>query len=102
MSVNRYLESANRGDFQWQCIESTDGIGFGGVAVETVNLKGRTATITRYCENEFEVEVTLKHATLYDKEKTYEVLDYRSCRRSARNLAERLIRKDIEKDEVSQ
>ena len=98
--VERYLQNANRGEFQWQCVETTDGYGMGGVQVESVALKGREATITREDVNEFEVDVILKHPTEYKGQTTYEVIEYRASRKSARNLAEKLIKKDIEKDEV--
>jgi hypothetical protein len=98
--VEKYLQNADRGDFQWQCVETTDGYGMGGVKVEVVSLKGREATITREDSDEFEVDIMLKHPIDYQGENTYEVIDYRTSRKSARNLAERLIRKDIKKDEV--
>ena len=99
-SLEKYLKNAQRGEFHWQCDETTDGIGMGGVLVESVSLKGRTATITKEGNNEFEVDVILNHEIMYDGEKTYEVIDYRSNREYARRLAERLVRKDIEIDEV--
>ena len=90
MSVGAYLKAANRGEFQWECDETTDGIGMGGVLVESTSLKGRTATITREDANSFVVEVELEHEPNY-------VCDYRASRKSARILAERLIKQDIEK-----
>lgn len=97
-SIEKYLKNAQRGEFHWQCDETTDGIGMGGVLVESVSLKGRTATITKEGNNEFEVDIILNHETTYNGEKTYEIIDYRSSREYARRLAERLIRKDIEID----
>jgi protein subunit release factor B len=95
MSVNKYLESANRGDFQWECIETTDGIGFGGVRRESVNLKGRSAMITRCGYNEFEVEIELVNEPFYE-------FNIRSTRKLARVYAERFIEKDIRISEVEQ
>ncbi|HBJ1650416.1 TPA: hypothetical protein LA460_000320 [Clostridium botulinum] len=98
--IEKYLQNANRGEFKWQGVETTDGYGMGGVKVESVSLKGREATISKESSNEFEVNIILKYPTYYEKENTYEVIDYRASRRSARNLAERLIKKDIEKEKA--
>lgn len=92
MSVNKYLEGASRGEFQWECTETTDGIGVGGVKVEAVNLKGRSARITRCGYNEFEVEAELTHEPFYE-------FDIRSNRKLARILAERWINRDIAKED---
>lgn len=94
MSVEAYLKNADRGDFQWECIETTDGIGMGGVMIEATGLKGRGATITREDANQFFVEVDLKHGECYR-------CDYRSSRKYARILAERWIKQDILIDVVS-
>lgn len=88
MSVEAYLKAADRGEFQWECIETTDGIGMGGVLVESTSLKGRSASITREDANSFLVEVDLEHEPNY-------MCDYRSNRKYARILAERLIKQDI-------
>ena len=100
--VDTYIKNSKHGDFQWECVETTDGIGMGGVLIEEVNLKGRFASITRESDNEFEIEVTLNYPINYynDREKDYEITDYRASRKSARVFAERLIKKDIEKDEI--
>jgi len=101
-NVDTYIKNAKRGEFQWECAETTDGYGYGtGVQLEEVSLKGRSATITKESDNEFEVDVIIKHSINYynDKEKESEIIDYRSSRKLARILVERLINKDIEKDE---
>jgi len=98
--VEKYLRSTERGDFKWECIETIDGYVMYGVAVEGVTLKGREATITKESDNEFEVDVVLKNGIVYQGEFTYEVIEYRSSRLNARVFAERIIKQDIEKDEV--
>lgn len=95
MSIESYLEHADRGEFQWECIETTDGIGMGGVMVEATGLKGRGATITREDANQFFIEVDLKH-------EPYSKCDYRSSRKYARILAERWIKQDILIDVMSE
>lgn len=93
MSVTAYLNNAKRGEFEWECIETTDGIGMGGVMIEATGLEGRGATITREDASQFFVEVDLKC-------EPYHACDYRSSRKHARILAERLIRQDIAKEQL--
>jgi hypothetical protein len=103
MSASAYLKASKRDIFQWECEETTDGIGFGGVARESVSMNGCNAHITREKEDEFEIDVILNHPIMYDGEETYEVIDYRASRKSARMLAERLIKNDLKKDvEISE
>jgi hypothetical protein len=98
MSVGAYLKASKRDIFKWECEETTDGIGFGGVFVESVSINGSSASITKESEDDFEVDVLLKYPIIYDAEETYEVIDYRASRKSARMLAERLIKDDLKKD----
>jgi len=89
MSLQTYLKGCNRGEFQWECVESgTYGEG-NSVDNESVSLKGRTARITRGGRDSYEVEVdNLKYSPFYDCE-------FFGTRRSARNWAEKMIKKDI-------
>lgn len=87
--VDKYLESAKRGDFQYECVETTDSYGNGGCKIETVRYKDRYATITRLTSDEFECEIDLLHDPVY-------IVDYRSSRKNARNFVERIIKNDIE------
>lgn len=96
--LDKYLKNANREEFQWECAETTDGIGMGGVKIEEVNLLKRYASITKESENEFEIDVNLSYKTLYNGEYTWEIIEYRSNRNSAREFAERFICQDIIKD----
>lgn len=94
MSVTSYLEKAKHGDFQWECIEATDGYGMGGALIESTSLDGRSATVTREDTNQFLVEIDLKLEPYY-------VCEYRSSRKHARILAERLIRQNIAKEQLT-
>lgn len=102
MSVETYLKSSKRDIFQWECEETTDGYGMGGVQSESVHIEDYKykidGSITKESDNEFEVDVILNYPIVYDDENTYEVIDYRSNRKSARLLVERLIKNDLKKD----
>ena len=89
MNLQSYIKGCDRGEFQWECAESgTYGEG-NSVDIESVSLKGRTASITRGGRDNFEVEVdNLKYEPLYD-------VGFFGNRRSARNWAEKMIKKDI-------
>lgn len=100
MSAEAYIKASKRDIFQWQCDETTDGYGMGGVQSESVHVEGYkiNGSVTKEGEDEFEVDVILNHPIFYDGQDTYEVIDYRSNRKSARLLAERLIKEDLKKD----
>lgn len=89
MNLQAYLKGCNRGDFQWECVESgTYGDG-NSVDVECVSLKERLGSVTRCGVDSFEAEVdNLKSSPFYD-EKEF------TSRKSARLWVERMIRKDI-------
>jgi len=89
MNLQAYIKGCDRGEFQWECVESgTYGEG-NSIDVESVSLKGRTASVTRHGRDNFEVEVdSLKYVPLYD-------VGFFGTRRSARNWAEKMIKKDI-------
>ena len=90
MNLKTYLEGCNRGDFQWECVES-GGYGNGSVNVECVSLKGRQGKIKRCSRNCFEAEIDdLKDKPIYD-EKEF------TSRKAARLWVERMIKKDIER-----
>lgn len=86
MNIESYRKAADRGDFQWEAVEVDES----GVRVEECTYKGKgvSTKITRVDENEFEVEVdNLPHEPFY-------ILQTRSRRKTARELAERIIRND--------
>jgi len=95
MNLQAYINGCNRGEFQWECVESgTYGDG-NSVDIESVFLKGRTASITRGGRDNFEVEVdNLKYTPFYD-------CGFFGTRRSARNWAEKTIKKDIKMESTS-
>ena len=89
MNYDAYIKAANRGDFQWEVLESND---FGLVQEETCTYKGKSTCITVRMsgDKEFEVEADwLQNEPLY-------IVQYRKSRKSARELAERIIRNDRE------
>ncbi len=92
MNLKAYLKGCKRGEFTWGCVESgTYGEG-NSVDVEEVSLKGRTASIIRCGEYDFEAEVdNLNFEPFYD-EKEF------SSRLNARKWCERMIKKDIKKE----
>ena len=94
MNLQAYILGCDRGEFQWECLESgTYGDG-NSVDIESVNLKGRTARITRGGRDSFEVEVdNLKSNPHYDN-------GFFGTRHSARNWAERIIKKDIKQEAI--
>ena len=81
MSVKAYLKGADRGIFQWECIESST-----SVDLEEVIVNKNSGTIRRVSENEFIAEVDSKTNSFYE-EKIF------SNRLSARKWCERLISK---------
>lgn len=89
MNYDAYIKSANRGDFQWEVVEYNDD---GGVDVETCTYKGESidASITKISNNEYEVEIDW-----LSNEPSY-IVQTRSSRKFARELAERIIRNDKE------
>lgn len=91
MNLQAYIKGCNRGEFQWNCIESgTYGEG-NSVDVENVTLNDRWGTVTRNSSEEYSAEVDgLKNEPFYD-EKEF------SSRKSARKWVERLIVNDINK-----
>lgn len=92
MNLQAYLKGCNRGEFQWECIDS-GAYGEGSVDVEIVKLKGRNGKVKRCSKDCFEVEVDdLKFDPLYDENEF-------TSRKSARLWVERLIKKDIEKED---
>ena len=95
MNLQAYLKGCNRGDFQWECVESgTYGEG-DSVDVECVELKGRHGSIRRCGSDCFEAEVdNLETEPFYD-EKEF------TSRKSARLWVERIIKKDISKENIS-
>ena len=90
--VEKYLKSANRGNFQYSCIETTDSYGCGGCKVEEVTYEGRHAKITKYGLNEFECEIDLKNEPYY-------IIEIRANRSNARNFVEKIIMNDIKNNE---
>ena len=89
MNYDAYIKSANRGDFQWEVVEYND---YGGVDVETCTYKGESidAKITKINNSEYEVEVDwLLNEPSY-------IVQTRNSRKSARELAERIIINDRE------
>lgn len=98
-NIDEYLKNSKRDIFQWECVETTDGYGMGGVLVEqVVCIDGRSATITKEDDNEYEIDISLTHPIKYDNEDTYEIIETRSNRKSARNFAEKFIKQDLAKD----
>lgn len=89
MNLKAYLKGCNRGQFQWDCVESgTYGDG-NSVDVENVYLEGRCGSIKRLSNNEYEAEIdNLKNEPFYDFKEF-------ASRRSARNWVEKMINKDI-------
>ena len=88
-NLEKYLQGAKRGEFQWECVETTDGIGMGGVLREETHLEGCSASIFKESDNEFLVEVEVRN-------EPYMYEEYRASRKSARIFAERVIKQDIE------
>lgn len=88
-NLEKYLLGAKRGEFQWECVETTDGIGMGGVLREETHLEGCSASIFKESNNEYVVEVGVKNDPYFYEE-------YRASRKGARMFAERVIRQDIE------
>lgn len=89
MNYDAYIKAANRGDFQWEVTEYND---FGLVQAETCTYKGKDVGVSVRMgnDNDFEVEVDwLTHEPLY-------IIQYRKSRKYARELAERIIRNDLE------
>jgi len=89
MNLQAYLKGCDRGDFQWECVESgTYGDG-NSVDVENSSLEGRSASVTRHGNDSYEAEVDNLQSEPY-----YDMKEFTS-RRSARNWTEKMIRKDI-------
>lgn len=89
MNYDAYIKAANRGDFQWEVTECND---FGLVQEETCTYKGKCVGVSVRIgnDNDFEVEVDwLTNEPLY-------IIQYRKSRKSARELAERIVRNDRE------
>lgn len=87
-NLEKYLQCAKRGEFEWECIETTDGIGMGGVLREETRLEGRSASILKEHGDEFLVEIEVKN-------EPYIYEEYKASRKGARMFAERMIKQDI-------
>ena len=97
-NLDTYLKNSKRDIFEWKCVETTDGCGMGGVLVEETCIDGRTAKITKEDANEYEIDIQLKYLMIYQNEESYEIIENRSNRKSARNFAEKIIKQDLMKD----
>ena len=82
----RYLKSADRGDFQYEVLDADDSTG--KILSESCKYKGKYVGNIRNNGDNFEIEINELPIS-----KEY-FLDYRMSRRSARNLIERIIRND--------
>lgn len=82
----RYIKSANRGDFQYQVLEADDCTG--KIYYEECLYKGKAVGTINTASGEFEVNVdNLQHEPTF-------ICEFRSSRKAARELLERIIKND--------
>jgi len=87
--VERYLKGCKRGEFTWGVDEAGEFGEANRVDIESTQLDGRSAKITRNDVDSFEAEVDNLHIDPF-----YDCNEFAS-RRNARSWCERMIRKDI-------